>query len=186
MQYKGEYKKYREIMEEAILTFEEHLTTIRAGRANAAILNGVAVDYYGVKTPITQIGNITVPEARLLVIQPWDSSIIKEVVKALMASDIGITPSSDGKVIRLVFPSLTEERRRELQKVVKHHGEEAKVKVRNVRRDALEDYKKQQKESTITEDDFKTIEKDIQELTDNHIKMIDDVIKRKEEEILEV
>lgn len=186
MQYEGEYKKFRENMDDAILNFEEHLHSIRAGRANSAILNGVMVDYYGVKTPINQIGNISVPEARLLVIQPWDSNIIKDVEKALLASDIGITPSSDGKVIRLAFPSLTEERRKELLKTVKSHGEEAKVKIRNERRHAIDLYKKQQKNSEITEDDYKDIEKDIQELTDNHIKGIDEVIKAKEEEIMEV
>lgn len=186
MQYEGEYKKFRDNMDEVILNFEDHLHSIRAGRANSAILNGVMVDYYGVKTPINQIGNISVPEARLLVIQPWDSNIIKEVEKALLGSDIGITPSSDGKVIRLAFPSLTEERRKELLKKVKGHGEEAKVKIRNERRHAMDEYKKQQKASDITEDDFTDIEKDIQELTDNHIKGIDKVIKAKEEEIMEV
>ncbi len=186
MQYEGEYKKFRDNMDEVILNFEDHLHSIRAGRANSAILNGVMVDYYGVKTPINQIGNISVPEARLLVIQPWDSNIIKDVEKALLGSDIGITPSSDGKVIRLAFPSLTEERRKELLKTVKGHGEEAKVKIRSERRHAMDEYKKQQKASDITEDDFKDIEKDIQELTDNHIKGIDKVIQAKEEEIMEV
>jgi len=186
MHYKEEYKKYKEKMDEGIAHFEEHLMTIRAGRANPSVLNGINVDYYGVKTPINQIGNISVPEARLLVIQPWDANIIKELEKAILASDIGITPSSDGKVIRLAFPSLTEERRKELLKTVKKQGEEVKIKIRNIRRDALEDYKKQQKESIITEDDYKDIENDIQELTNNHIKLVEEILAKKEEEILEV
>ena len=186
MQYEGEYKKFKDEMDESILHFKEHLMTIRAGRANATILNGIMVDYYGVKTPISQIGNISVPEAKLLVIQPWDASIIKEIEKALMISDLGINPTSDGKVIRLAFPSLSEERRKDLLKVIKSHGEETKVKIRNTRRDAIDFYKKQEKTSEITEDDLKDVIKDIQEITDNHIKSIDKVIKEKEAEILEV
>jgi len=186
MQYEGEYIKFKGKMDEAIANFDEHLMTIRAGRANSSVLNGIVVDYYGVKTPISQIGSISVPEAKLLVIQPWDSSIIKEVEKAILASDLGINPSSDGKVIRLAFPALSEERRKDLLKVIKNHGEETKVKIRNVRRDAMDFYKKQQKNGEITEDDLKDVEKDIQEITNNHVKSIDKVVKEKEAEILEV
>ncbi|MFO7611082.1 MAG: ribosome recycling factor [Clostridia bacterium] len=173
-------------MDEVIVNFKEHLSTIRAGRANPGILNGIMVDYYGVKTPINQLGNISVPDARMIVIQPWDSNVVKDVDKAILASNIGIHPSNDGKVIRLAFPSLTEERRLEIVKTIKAHGEEAKVKIRNVRRQALDGYKKQEKNSEITEDDLKAIEKDIQELTDNHIKDIDSIIKEKEDEVTEV
>ncbi|MBN2558876.1 MAG: ribosome recycling factor [Clostridia bacterium] len=186
MQYTGEYTEYRKDMDEVIVNFKEHLSTIRAGRANPAILNGIMVDYYGVKTPINQLGNISVPDARMIVIQPWDSKVVKDVEKAILASNIGIHPSNDGKVIRLAFPTLTEERRLEIVKTIKTHGEEAKVKIRNIRRQALDGYKKQEKNSEITEDDMKAIEKDIQELTDNHIKDIDRIVKEKEEEVTEV
>jgi ribosome recycling factor len=173
-------------MKKTISVLAEDLAGIRAGRANPAILEKVHVDYYGVSTPINQIGNISVPEARMLVIQPWDASIMKEVEKALLKSDIGITPNNDGKVIRLIFPPLTEERRKELVKSVHKKGEDAKVAIRGVRRDALDHYKVQKKNSEITEDDLKDIEKDIQELTDNYIKEIDELITRKEKEIMEV
>lgn len=186
MQYKGEYSEFRREMDEVIQNFKEHIAGIRAGRANPAVLNGINVDYYGVKTPINQIGNISVPDARLIVIQPWDTSLLGEVEKAIMASNIGINPSNDGKVIRLAFPALSEERRNEIMKTVKNHGEEAKVKIRNIRRDALDEYREQQKNSEITEDDLKDIEKDIQELTDGHIKDIDRFIKEKEKEVMEV
>lgn len=186
MQYQGEYKEYREEMDFAIDLFNEHLTTIRAGRANPAILNGIMVDYYGVKTPINQIGNISVPDARMIVIQPWDSSVLGDVEKAILASNIGINPSNDGKLIRLAFPSLSEERRKEIVKKIKSHGEEAKVKIRAIRRNAIDDFKKQLKVSDITEDDYKDMDKDIQELTDNHIKGIDKIVKDKEAEVTEV
>jgi len=180
------YKEIEGKMKKTISILEEELVGIRAGRANPAILEKVTVDYYGVPTPITQIGNVSVPEARMLVIQPWDTSIVKEVEKALLKSDIGITPTSDGKVIRLIFPPLTEERRKELVKTVHKKGEEAKVAIRAVRRDALDHYKMQKKNSEITEDDLKDIEKDIQNLTDKYIKEIDSIIDKKEKEILEV
>ena len=186
MQYEGEYTEYREEMDLVIEVFKDHLATIRAGRANPAVLNGIMVDYYGVRTPINQLGNISVPDARMIVIQPWDSSVLKEVEKAIFASNIGINPVNDGKVIRLVFPNLTEERRKEIVKTVKSHGEEAKVKIRGIRRHAIDEFKKQEKASEITEDDYKDMEKDIQELTDNHIKEIDKVVKDKEEEVTEV
>jgi ribosome recycling factor len=186
MQYEGEYTEYRDEMDLAIEMFKEHLTTIRAGRANPAVLNGIMVDYYGVKTPINQIGNISVPDARLIVIQPWDGSIVKDVERAILASNIGINPSNDGKVIRLAFPMLSEERRKEIVKTVKSHGEEAKVKIRSIRRNAIDEFKKQEKASEITEDDLKDILDDIQELTDNHIKDIDKIVKDKEAEVTEV
>lgn len=186
MQYTGEYTEFREEMDFAIEIFKEHLTTIRAGRANPAILNGIMVDYYGVKTPISQIGNISVTDARMLVIQPWDSSVVGDVERAILASNIGINPNNDGKVIRLAFPMLSEERRKEIVKTVKNHGEEAKVKIRAIRRHAIDEYKKQEKMSEITEDDLKDITEDIQELTNNHIKDIDRIVKEKEEEVTEV
>lgn len=186
MQYKGEYSKFSREMDEVIKTFKEHIAGIRAGRANPAVLNGVNVDYYGVKTPINQIGNISVPDARMVVIQPWDTALLGEMEKAILASNIGINPSNDGKVIRLAFPALSEERRNEIMKTVKNHGEEAKVKIRNIRREALDLYREQQKNSEITVDDLKDIEKDIQELTDGHIKDIERVIKEKEDEVMEV
>ncbi|MFO7636365.1 MAG: ribosome recycling factor [Clostridia bacterium] len=186
MQYKDEYDDIILEMDSAISSFKEHLHTVRAGRANPALLNTLAVDYYGVRTPVSQLGNISVPEARLLVIQPWDKSILKDIEKALLASDIGITPSNDGSVIRLTFPILSEERRKDLVKLIKGHGEEAKVKIRNIRRDAIDIYKVQKKNSEITEDDYVAIEKDLQEITDDHIKLIDSIINDKSEEITEV
>ena len=186
MQYEDDYTEFSLEMDEVIEHFKEHLSTIRAGRANPAILNGIMVDYYGVSTPINQLGNISVPDARMIVIQPWDGSVVKEVEKAIQASNIGINPVNEGKVIRLSFPMLSEERRIEIVKKIKSHGEEAKVKIRNIRRHAIDEFKKQEKASEITEDDYKDIEKDIQELTDNHIKNIDSLVKGKEEEVTEV
>lgn len=186
MQYQGEYKEYREEMDLAIELFKEHLSTIRAGRANPAVLNGIMVDYYGVKTPINQLGNISVPDARMIVIQPWDGSVLGQVEKAILASNIGINPTNDGKLLRLTFPMLSEERRKEIIKTVKTRGEEVKVKIRAIRREAIDEYKRQEKASEITEDDLKDIESDIQELTDNHIKNIDQIVKDKEAEVSEV
>lgn len=183
---RGDYQEIQRKMKKTLSVLQEELMGIRAGRANPAILEKVTVDYYGTATPINQIGNISVPEARMLVIQPWDASIVKEVEKALLKSDIGITPNSDGKVIRLVFPPLTEERRKELVKSVHKKGEDTKVAIRSIRRDALEQYKVQKKNSEITEDDLKDIEKDIQQLTDNCIKDIESILNDKEKEIMEV
>lgn len=182
----GKYPEIEEKMNKRIEGFYSELKTIRAGRANAAILDKVAVEYYGTMTPVAQIGSISSPEPRLLVIQPWDQSILAEIEKAINKSEIGIAPQNDGKVIRLTFPPLTEERRKELVKTVKKYSEEAKVQIRNIRRDALDDFKKKQKASEITEDDLKGIEKDIQTLTDNFIKEIEDITADKENEILEV
>ena len=182
----AKYPEIEEKMNKRVEGFNGELKTIRAGRANASVLDKVAIDYYGSMTPVAQVGSISSPEPRMLVIQPWDVSILKEIEKAILKSDIGIAPQNDGKVIRLSFPPLTEERRKELVKTVKKYSEEAKVQVRNVRRDALEDYKDMKKKSEITEDDFKNAEKDIQNLTDKFIKEIDEITAAKEKEILEV
>lgn len=182
----AKYPEIEEKMNKRVEGFNSELKTIRAGRATASVLDKVAIDYYGSMTPVSQVGSISSPEPRMLVIQPWDISVLKEIEKAIQKSDIGIAPQNDGKVIRLNFPPLTEERRKELVKTVKKYSEEAKVQVRNVRRDALEDYKAMKKKSEITEDDFKSTEKDIQTLTDKYIKEIDDITAAKEKEILEV
>ena len=182
----GKYPEVEEKMEKRINGLIGEFKTIRAGRANASVLDKVAIDYYGTMTPVAQVGSISSPEPRMLVIQPWDASVLAEIEKAINKSDIGISPQNDGKVIRLSFPPLNEERRRELVKTVKKYAEEAKVQVRNVRRDAIESYKKQKKDGEITEDDLKTIEKDIQNLTDKYIKEIDDVTAEKEKEITEI
>lgn len=182
----GKYPEIEAKMEKRINGYAGELKTIRAGRANASILDKVAIDYYGTMTPVAQVGSISVPEARTLIIQPWDGSVLKQIEKAINASDIGIAPQNDGKVIRLNFPPLTEERRKELVKQVKKYTEEAKVSIRNVRRDALEDLKKQKKNGDITEDDQKEMEKDIQNLTDKYTKEIDNICADKEKEILEV
>ena len=173
-------------MERRINGYHSELKTIRAGRANASVLDKIAIDYYGTMTPINQVGSISSPDPRQLVIQPWDATALKAIEKAINASEIGITPQNDGKVIRLNFPPLTEERRKELVKTVKKYTEEAKVQIRNARRDALDDYKKKKKDGEVTEDDLKEIEKDIQKLTDKYIKEIDDICAAKEKEILEV
>ncbi len=173
-------------MNKAIAALENDLASIRAGRANPAILDKITVEYYGAQTPLAQVGTISVPEARSLVIQPWDVSVLKEIEKAILASDIGITPNNDGKMIRLNFPPLTEERRKELSKGIAKRGEEGKVAVRNIRRDALEQFKKQKKDGEITEDDLKGLEDKIQKLTDKFVKEIDTIIAAKTKEIMEV
>jgi len=171
-------------MNKIIEALKKELTTLRTGRANPQILENIMVDYYGAPTPITQLGNITSPEPRLLVISPWDPKIIKDIEKAIQKSDLGINPSNDGKVIRLVIPELTEERRKELVKMAKKMGEEAKIAVRNVRRDALESLKKQKKNGEISEDDEKRQQEDIQKLTDKKIEEIDNIIEQKEKDIM--
>ena len=162
------------------------MSTIRAGRANPAILDKVTVEYYGVPTPIQQVGTVAVPEARTITIQPWDASILGEIEKAILKSDVGITPNNDGKQIRLNFPPLTEERRKELVKGISKRGEESKVAIRNIRRDSIETFKKQKKDGEITEDDLKELETKIQKLTDKYVANIDTIISAKEKEILEV
>lgn len=183
---KGNYQEIESKMEKTIGVLKNEFASIRAGRANPGVLNKITVDYYGAATPVPQIGTVSVPEPRTLMIQPWDVSILKELEKALLASDIGITPTNDGKVIRLTFPPLTEERRKEIVKGLAKTGEESKVAIRSIRRDALENFKKQQKNGEITEDDLKGIEKDIQTLTDDAVKEIDKIVKAKEVEILEI
>lgn len=173
-------------MEKSISAYSRELASIRAGRASAALLDRITVDYYGAPTPVNQLGGVSVPEARLLVITPYDKSILGVIEKAIMKSDIGITPTNDGNVIRLMIPQLTEERRKELVKVVKKEAEEAKIAVRNVRRDANDDLKKLEKNGEITEDELRGFNDDIQKLTDQSIVKIDDLAKEKEKEILAV
>ena len=177
--FEGKMKKAQEFL---VSQFE----SVRAGRANAAVLKGISVDYYGTPTPINQVGSISNPDPRTLVIAPWDSSVLKGIEKAIQSSDVGINPQNDGRVIRLVFPQLTEERRKELAKQVRKYGEEAKVAVRNIRRDAMDSFKKQQKAAEITEDDQKLLEKDLQKLTDGAIKEIDRLTDAKEKELFEI
>lgn len=173
-------------MEKAISAYTRELATIRAGRANASLLDKVFVDYYGAPTPINQLAGVSVPEARLLVIQPYDKTILGEIEKAILKSDLGLNPTNDGSVIRIAIPALTEERRKELVKVVKKEAEEAKIAIRNIRRDGNEDLKKLEKNGEITEDDLRGYSDDIQKITDQHISKIDDITKDKEKEILEV
>lgn len=173
-------------MQKAADSLQRELGQIRAGRANASLLDRVSVVYYGVPTPLNQMASITIPEARVLMVTPFDKTMLKEVEKAILASDLGITPSNDGTVIRLVLPQLTEERRKELAKEVKKSAENAKVAVRNARRDAMDAYKKQEKASEITEDDLKDSEKEIQALTDDSVKALDAIAAEKETELLEV
>ncbi|MBD5470310.1 MAG: ribosome recycling factor [Lachnospiraceae bacterium] len=178
-------KTYDEKMQKAFGFLLSDYQTIRAGRANPHVLDKLKVDYYGTPTPIQQVGNITVPEARMIQIAPWEKSLIKEIEKAIMASDIGITPSNDGAVIRLVFPELTEERRKELVKDVKKKGEECKVAIRNIRRDANDSLKKLAK-TEISEDEIKDLEDSVQKITDKYIKDVDKAVDDKAKEILTV
>lgn len=178
--------KSEEKMTKAIQVFTRSLATIRAGRANASLLDHVSVEYYGAPTPINQLAGISIPEARLLVIQPYDKTVLGDIEKALLKSDIGITPTNDGNVIRLSIPALTEERRKELVKLVKKEAEEAKVVIRNVRRDANDEFKKLEKSGEITEDDLRGYSDDIQKLTDANIVKVDNIAKEKENEIMSV
>ncbi len=181
-----EYKDIEEKMKKTIHVLKDELAGVRAGRANPAILDKLTVDYYGTPTPINQIASVSVPEARVIMIQPWEAKMIKEIEKEIQKSDIGINPNNDGKVIRLIFPMLTEERRKELTKVVKKYGEDAKVAIRAIRRDGIEQMKALKKDGELTEDDLKSAEKDIQTLTDKFIAEIDKVVEHKDAEILEV
>lgn len=176
----------KEKMKKAAQNLQRELGQIRAGRANASLLDRITVNYYGAPTPLNQMASIQIPEARVLMITPFDKSILQDVEKAIMASDIGISPTNDGNVIRLVIPQLTEERRKELAKDVKKEAENAKIAIRNIRRDAIDGYKKQQKNGDITEDDLRGLEKDVQTLTDNSIKEVDKIAADKEKELLEV
>ena len=181
-----DFNKIEEKMKKTISVYKENLAEIRAGRANPAVLNKIKIDYYGTPTPINQVAGISVPEARLIVIQPWDLSVLKEIEKAILASDIGINPNNDGKVIRLAFPELNEERRKELVKDVKKMAEEAKVAIRAIRRDGIEEAKAEQKEGNMTEDELKNAENEIQKLTDKHVEEIDEILSKKEKEIMSV
>ena len=180
------YENIKEKMEKTISVFEENLAEIRAGRANPAILNKIKVNYYGVPTPISQVAGISVPEARLIVIQPWDMSILKEIEKEILKSDIGINPNNDGKVIRLNFPELNEERRKEIVKDVKKLAEEARIAIRQIRRDSIDEHRKMHKNSEITEDELKSAEDDIQKITDEKIEKIDNILSNKEKEIMNI
>ncbi|MDY4231338.1 MAG: ribosome recycling factor [Candidatus Faecousia sp.] len=181
-----DFKEFNRKMDKTLEVLQENFGAIRAGRANARVLDRITVEYYGVETPVGQVGSISSPDARTLVIQPWDGSLLKKIEKAIQTSELGINPQNDGRVIRLVFPQLTEERRRELVKQVKKYGEEGKVAVRNIRRDAMDYIKKLKKDSEITEDDQKKAEKDLQELTDKYIKKVDDACAVKEKELMEI
>ena len=181
-----EFKNIEEKMEKTVSVFSEKLSEVRAGRANPAILNKIKVDYYGTPTPINQMAGISVPEARLIVIQPWDLSQIKEIEKAILASDIGINPNNDGKVIRLAFPELNEERRKDLVKSIKKMAEDAKVAVRAARRDGIDGVKAKQKEGEVTEDEEKQAEVDIQKITDRYVEEIEKILEEKEKEVMSI
>ena len=182
----SDYKDFEYKMKKTCEALSTQLATIRAGRANAAVLDQIQVDYYGVPTPIQQVASIATPDPRSLLIQPWDNKLLKGIEKAILSSDLGINPQNDGRCIRLVFPPLTEERRRDLVKQTKKYAEESKVAIRNIRRDAIDRFKKQQKASEITEDDYKIAEKDLQKLTDDFIKEIDKIAEKKEKELTEI
>jgi ribosome recycling factor len=179
-------KTYEDRMKKSVEALEKELDTIRAGRANPKVLDRIMVDYHGTPTPINHVGNISVPEARLLQIQPYDPSTLKAVEKAILTSELGITPSNDGKIIRLAFPELTEERRKTLAKDVKKKGEDAKIAMRNIRRDAIDAFKKAQKKSDITEDDLKLLEDEVQKLTDKYVNELDKRVESKNKEIMTV
>ena len=181
-----DFKEYNRKMDKTLDVLQEQFASVRAGRANAKVLEHITVEYYGVDTPVGQVGTVSSPDARTLVIQPWDGSLLKKVEKAIQVSDLGINPQNDGRVIRLVFPMLTEERRKELTKQIKKYGEDAKVAVRNIRRDAMDYLKNAKKKSEITEDEQKKGEKDLQDLTDKYIKTVDEACAVKEKELMEL
>ena len=183
---KEQIKSHEAKMQKTLDVLSKELAAVRAGRANPAVLDKITVEYYGAPTPLNQVAAISTPDPRTLAIQPWDGSLLKVIEKAIQTSDLGINPQNDGRVIRLVFPQLTEERRKELTKQVKKYGEDAKVAVRNVRRDAVDFVKKAQKKGELTEDDQKKAEKDIQELTDKYIKKIDEMCAKKDKELMEI
>ena len=183
---KEHYKVYEEKMKKSVEAVERDFGAVRAGRANASVLNRIQVDYYGTPTPIQQIAAVASPDPRTLLITPWDASALKGIEKAIQESDLGINPQNDGKSIRLAFPQLTEERRKELVKQIHKYGENGKVAIRNIRRDAMESFKKKEKASEITEDDLKQAEKDLQKLTDDSSKKIDELLARKEKELMEI
>ena len=182
----ADLKEFQRKMEKTLDVLASDFAAVRAGRANAQVLDRITVEYYGQPSPINQVGTVSSPDPRTLVIQPWDGSLLKAIEKAIQTSDLGINPQNDGRVIRLAFPQLTEERRKELIKQVKKYGEDAKVAVRNVRRDAVDYVKKAQKKGELTEDDQKKSEKDIQDLTDKFTKRIDEMCSVKEKELMEI
>ena len=182
----SDYKEFESKMKKTCEALNTQLATIRAGRANASVLDQIEVDYYGVPTPVQQVATIATPDPRSLLIQPWDASLLKPLEKAILASDLGINPQNDGKAIRLTFPRLTEERRKELVKQIRKYAEGGKVAIRNIRRDAMETFKKKQKASELTEDDLKIAEKDLQKLTDDMCKELDALLEKKEKELMEV
>jgi len=181
-----EFNELEERMNKTISVLQENFSEVRAGRANPAILNKIMIDYYGVPTPINQVAGISVPEARLIVIQPWDVSILKDIEKEILKADIGINPNNDGKVIRLLFPELNEERRKEIVKDIKKMAEESKVAIRSIRRDGIDEAKSLQKEGLITEDELRTSEDKIQKFTDNKVAEIDSILAVKEKEIMSI
>lgn len=182
----NDYNEITAKMKKTAEILSQQFDSVRAGRANPAVLDKLRVEYYGTPTPINQIAAVATPDPRSLVIQPWDASSLKLIEKAILESDLGINPTNDGKMIRLGFPQLTEERRRDLIKQVKKYAEEAKVAIRNIRRDSMEDFKEQKKKSEITEDDLKDVEKDMQKLTDDYIKEIDNIAAKKEKELMAI
>lgn len=181
-----DYSEIISKMEKTVDVFAGAMAEVRAGRANPAILNKIKVDYYGVPTPISQVAGISVPEARLIVIQPWDLSVLKEIEKEILKAEIGINPNNDGKVIRLAFPELNEERRKEIVKDIRKTAEESKVAIRSIRRDGIDMVKQKQKDSEITEDELKVAEDEIQKLTDKYIGEIDNILENKEKEVMSV
>lgn len=181
-----DFTNIKERMEKTISVLQENFAEVRAGRANPAILNKVKVDYYGTPTPINQVAGISVPEARLIVIQPWDASLLKEIEKEILKAEIGINPNNDGKVIRLAFPELNEERRKELVKEIKKISEDSKVSIRSIRRDGIDEARKLQKDNQMTEDELKSCEEQIQKITDSKIAEIDKILSEKEKEIMNV
>lgn len=180
------YKDVKSKMDGAVAALKREFGTLRAGRASLSVLDGIIVDYYGVPTPLNQVASLSVPESRLIIIQPWEAKILQDIEKAIMKSDLGLTPTNDGKVIRLAFPPLTEERRRELVKVAKKMAEEAKVAVRNIRRDGNDFLKDMEKEKEISEDDLKRGQEEVQKITDSYIARLDETLAHKEKEIMEV
>ncbi|MCR4935538.1 MAG: ribosome recycling factor [Oscillospiraceae bacterium] len=182
----SDLKEFTQKMEKTCEVLLENFNAVRAGRANAAVLDRITVSYYGVDTPMQQVAGISSPDARSLMILPWDKSLLKPIEKAIQASDLGINPQNDGSCIRLVFPQLSQERRKELMKQVRRYAEESKVAIRNIRRDAVERFRKQEKASEITEDDLKNLERDIQKETDNYIRRIDELCAKKEQELFEI
>ena len=181
-----DYNKYEEKMNKSISVLEENFAEVRAGRANPAILNKITVDYYGTPTPINQLAGISVPEARMIVIQPWDANVLKEIEKEILKSDIGINPNNDGKVIRLTFPELNEERRKEIVKDIRKMAEDAKVAIRSIRRDAIDEAKAMQKNAEMSEDELKSAEDRIQKLTDRFVEEIDKILANKEKEVMSI